>query len=277
MVTIDDNGQTHDARGRFGFMMKGRGNDGTLFKNDENDQWRDNGYDDMDVGDLTRAGLTLEDANKWRAHFFDVRDTVSWHGAGFTPEEAHEWVSSGPVNRPSDAEMLRDAGLSVEEGSEWVKAVPSKKNDSMARVALEWRKAGFTLEETSKWARTRLDSESAVHLRRVGMTVEEAGQWRDALLGYPKSTDILKWSVAGFTHEEAEQWSLLAVSRTSEDASKLRDAGLTPNEARKYVNIGIYHADEVIRLRNTGANIDQLRAEHYKKSLRDASRSLSHR
>lgn len=266
---------------RFTFSMHPKGDVVDIPGDSESDegQWIDNGYDSADMSWLIGAGLTLEEANEWQSKHFNAWEAVEWCEAGFSPEEAAVWRSSGfeswqpVVNKANEARMLLDAGLTKEEACEWADAVSSVRGNNItyvgnnthsyeylhaggkrgtaAVVALGWREAGFTLDETKILFNVGLRTKDTIALRRNELSIEEMKRWASNLMDN-SAESILGWRKSGFSPQEAREWENIPIARTFEDACKLREAEITYEEARQYVRSGVYHADDAIRCKSVG-------------------------
>jgi hypothetical protein len=241
------------------------------------EQWEDAGFDWGAKEILERAGLTLEEADAWRERRFGVLETAYWREGGFTLEEASAWEDSafernrGVPNRVEEAQKLHDAGLSIEEACRWAEAVGAdeyvyegdgyRKNKygrsgTAADTVLEWRDAGFNVEDTQSLSSANFSPADAVTLRQNGMAVEESCEWR-SYLEFASAEKIIEWKEGGFSPTEAAKWSH-EVIRSPSAAITLRDAGVTIEESNNYGTAGVVAVDEVIRMKNAGVSADRL-------------------
>jgi hypothetical protein len=241
------------------------------------EQWEDAGFDWASQQRFKEVGATLDEALMWQDKGFEILDAVDWHKGGFSPEEASLWRASGFDVRKDwtsgaeDAKKLRDAGLDVGEASKWMEVtgntgeefdsytssleqIKARRTDA-ADAVLEWREAGFSLEDTETLYSSHFTADDAIILRRNNISMEEARKWGVMNI---RGTKVMAWRNRGFSPEEAGKWSSIGATSPAEVIS-LQNEGLTLEDVDEYREAHIYDAYEMIRMKQDGVSAEEWR------------------
>tara|TARA_R110001583_G_scaffold154593_1_gene306284 strand:+ start:658 stop:990 length:333 start_codon:yes stop_codon:yes gene_type:complete len=83
--------------------------------------------------------IPYQEANKWKGIGVEAYDAKALRNKGFTPTDVKDWIQAG-IKSP--------------------------------QTIVEWKKAGFSPREASKWLGKGFTLEKAVSFRQQGLTVE---------------------------------------------------------------------------------------------------------
>ena len=181
--------------------------------------------------------------------------------ASFSLPTALEWLRAG-IDSPSDASAWVKAGFSAAEARRW------RLIDVDPSVCDAWRAAVGDPDEATQWWRAGVSSaDDASTLRSLQVDPSEAAVW--IRLGATSAGSLLRWrtrwdspvaadwtSRLGADLETAWDWRDVA-ERDLEAATRLLNAGLSPDSARDWLSHG-FSPEEIVEWRNAGCDSTDL-------------------
>jgi len=84
-------------------------------------------------------GLPYQEANLWRGIGVSAFEAKTYRGNGFTPSDVKPWIQAG-IKSPTQV--------------------------------IEWKRAGFASQETSRWLKKGFNLEKAIKLKKQGLTID---------------------------------------------------------------------------------------------------------
>ena len=191
---------------------------------------------------LKQAGLSYEDAKLWSEIGVSSREWLDYIKIGINYNEAKEWSEIG-VTRLREIKMLTKADIDLQSAKLW--------SESGLDVYpwREWKQAGFSSEDAKFWRGIGVKRWREVKkFNEAGIFKVEAENWYNSKL---KKDNWYQWLSAGITPQEAKGWLSIGVGWLSL-VNRFKQSGINLSEAIAWSQIGVTTYTEIDRLKAEG-------------------------
>ena len=199
--------------------------------------------------DVLGAGFTIEIAQSWHDLGIANSQWLEYKKRGVTLQEAREWSEIGVTSIYTITE-LGHSDIDLSSATRWYAAIP----DHAAWT--RWLDAGCALEDASAWIEVGVTTSHAfTNLRDSDIDLETAQAWHQTRLSIG---EWAQWRGIGITPEDATKWVALGIDRFH-TVNKLTHSDIDLNSATRWHAVTADH-DAWTRWVDAGCALEEVQA-----------------